>query len=214
MEQILPGVYRVLPTKPTPSKYISFLVTRPEGNLLIPCFTNQSTLRDRFDEITSLGGVRMQLLGDSHFKSCHCDEVSVRFHAPLYCSSVEAPDVRAGVKDVVEFPFERHMLAPGVEVIPTPGHRPGGVCYLVEQAGRRILFTGDTIWHTGIGWFATPITRGRAQMVRSLEELTETPFDTLMCNAIVSDPEYRLDFATDADRRAFMARVLAVVPRP
>lgn len=214
MEEILPGVYRVLPTSATPSKYISFLVTRPEGNLLIPCFTNQSTIRGRFDELAALGGVKMQLLGDSHFKSRHCDEISVRYRAPLYCSAVEAPDVRAGVADVVEFPFVRHTLAPGVEVIPTPGHRPGGVCYLVEQAGKRILFTGDTIWHTGIGWFATPTTRGRAQMIQSLQELTEIPFDSLLCNATVSDPDYRLDFAADADRRAFLARVLAVVPQP
>jgi glyoxylase-like metal-dependent hydrolase (beta-lactamase superfamily II) len=27
----------------------------------------------------------------------------------------------------------------------TPGHTPGSICYLMEQAGRRVLFTGDVI---------------------------------------------------------------------
>jgi glyoxylase-like metal-dependent hydrolase (beta-lactamase superfamily II) len=32
------------------------------------------------------------------------------------------------------------------QVLASPGHTPGSVCYLVQRQGRRILFSGDVIW--------------------------------------------------------------------
>ncbi|MBL8146804.1 MAG: hypothetical protein JNL34_10505, partial [Anaerolineae bacterium] len=109
MREIFPGVYEVMPSKPTPSKYSSFFVERTGGNLLMPCFSNSSTIQAAFDAMAERGGLKAQLLGDSHFRSAHCDEVFARFGAPLYCSVVEAPDVTSKVQHVVTFPFERHV---------------------------------------------------------------------------------------------------------
>lgn len=36
-----------------------------------------------------------------------------------------------------------------IQVLHTPGHTPGGVCYLIKQ--ERALFTGDTIFRLGAG---------------------------------------------------------------
>ena len=36
-----------------------------------------------------------------------------------------------------------------LQALDTPGHTPGSTCYLVERAGRRVLFAGDVIVHLG-----------------------------------------------------------------
>ncbi|MBP8116486.1 MAG: MBL fold metallo-hydrolase [Nitrospira sp.] len=38
-----------------------------------------------------------------------------------------------------------------IRFMPTPGHTPGGVCYVVEQAGAPICFVGDTLFAGSIG---------------------------------------------------------------
>ncbi len=49
----------------------------------------------------------------------------------------------------------RYTDANGIEIIPTPGHSPGSVCYLVPGAEGRYLFTGDTLVRTAEGgWWA------------------------------------------------------------
>jgi glyoxylase-like metal-dependent hydrolase (beta-lactamase superfamily II) len=206
MDELFPGVFKVLPTKPSPSKCITFFVRRPEGNLLFPCFSGSATIHGRFEEIASLGGVARQLLGDSHFKTPHCDEVAARFGAPLYCSEPEAPDVTKSVKNVRIFPLERHQLEPGVEVIPTPGHRPGGVCYLVTLGGRRYLFAGDGIWHDGTAWKAFPTKAGRPKMIDSLRRLADVEFDVLLANTRVNNPICSVEL-DDQARRDLIASI-------
>lgn len=207
MDEIFPDIYQVFPSKQTPSKYRSFFVKRDAGNLLIPCFSTNSTIEAHFDEITVRGGLSRQLLGDSHFKSAHCDVVAERFHAPLYCSQSEAPDVTRVLKQVVIFPFERHMLDAGLEVIPTPGHRPGGVCYLVSLQEKRYLFVGDFIWHDGTNWIPTPTKAGVPTYIESLRLLAGIEFDVLLANSMISNPTYYVEFDQDT-RKAFMDGLL------
>jgi len=208
VEEILKGVYKVLPTKATDSKYPSFFLRRPSGNLLFPCFSNSSTIHGSFDQIAAMGGLKYQLLGDSHFKTPHCDEVAERFGAPLYCSEPEAADVTKRLKHVRVFPFERHALEPGVEVIPTPGHRPGGVCYLVKVGGRRCLFAGDGIWHDGKDWKAFPTKPGRPKMIESLRQLADIHFDVLLANTKIGNPLCYVELNEDS-RRALMDSIIA-----
>ncbi|MDB5350220.1 MAG: beta-lactamase [Planctomycetota bacterium] len=200
MDEIFPSIFKVLPTKPLPSKCMSFLVRRSEGNLLFPCFSVSATIHARFDPIESMGGISRQLLGDSHFKTPHCDEVFERFGAPLYCSQPEAADVLKSVKNVRVFPLERHELEPGVEVIPIPGHRPGGTGYLVSHEGRKYLFVGDGIWHDGKAWKAFPTKTGRATMIESLRRLADVEFDVLLANTRVDNPTCAIEVNPNSRR--------------
>jgi glyoxylase-like metal-dependent hydrolase (beta-lactamase superfamily II) len=203
MDEIFPNIFKLLPAKVMDSKYISFLVKRAAGNLLFPCFSNSSTIHNRFDAITDMGGLRYQLLGDSHFKTPHCDEVAVRFNAPLYCSELEAPDVTRKLKRVVVFPFKRHLLEPDIEIIPTPGHRPGGVCYRVQMGDKSYLFAGDTIWHDGQGWNVFPTKAGVKQMHASLLLLLDVEFDVLLANTRVDNAVCSVTLTPEA-RRVFL----------
>ena len=62
--------------------------------------------------------------------------------------SIEKPDTSFMTTDAVE---QRHIIAGGLdfEVIATPGHSPGGVCYLLGE--EKILFSGDTLFAGAIG---------------------------------------------------------------
>ncbi|HUY31950.1 MAG TPA: MBL fold metallo-hydrolase [Pirellulales bacterium] len=65
-----------------------------------------------------------------------------------------------------------------VEVLATPGHTPGSVCYLLDRDGRRIFFSGDTLMtlSAGLGTHAAalpPRHRGDARAyLNSLRKLS------------------------------------------
>jgi glyoxylase-like metal-dependent hydrolase (beta-lactamase superfamily II) len=55
--------------------------------------------------------------------------------------------VDRGLRQGDTFRFGPHELS----VIETPGHTPGSVCLLLDAAGHRVLFSGDTLFARGIG---------------------------------------------------------------
>ncbi|MDR0856692.1 MAG: MBL fold metallo-hydrolase [Clostridiales bacterium] len=63
-----------------------------------------------------------------------------------------------------------------ITVIHTPGHSPGGVCYLIENH----LFSGDTLFHTDIG--RTDFTYGDEALLKAgiREKLYRLPDDTVV----------------------------------
>ncbi len=69
-----------------------------------------------------------------------------------------------------------------VEVIDTPGHTPGGVCYLFSAPGAQapsILFSGDTLFCCSVG--RTDFPGGdMATLQESLEKLKVLPDDTVV----------------------------------
>lgn len=204
MEELFDGVYRIQPTKVTPSKYVSLFLRRPKGNILFSCFGGHSSIEGSFDAIQAHGGIALHLLGDMHFAARYSDDVSARFGVPTRCSEVEAPDVKRKVKNVATFPFERHELAPGVEVIPTPGHRPGAVSYLVTVGGKQCLFAGDSIYHDGKGWRALASKKNRKTMLATLDLLASVEFDVLLSNTSVTNPVCHVAFDA-AGRSDFLA---------
>ena len=187
MMEIYKGVYRVFPTKITPTKYTSFFVVRKPGNLLLPCLGSKSTFEDQFNQMWELGGVAFQLLGDMHFASRDNDRIFDAFKTPLICSDVEAPDVTRKVKDVCPLPFVRQQICEGVELLPTPGHRPGATSYLVDQHEQRILFVGDSIWHNGTHWECLTSKKNAKVMAQTLEDLKEVDFDAIYANTSVGN---------------------------
>jgi hydroxyacylglutathione hydrolase len=70
---------------------------------------------------------------------------------------VQAALVGLAVPEPAELgaPLEAGMRLPVgalvVRVVHTPGHSPGGVCFVVEHAGTTTVFAGDTLFHRGVG---------------------------------------------------------------
>ena len=57
-------------------------------------------------------------------------------------------------QELLHVPQRGETLSVGgltIRFMPTPGHTPGGVCYVVEQAGAPICFVGDTLFAGSIG---------------------------------------------------------------
>jgi len=62
-----------------------------------------------------------------------------------------------------------------LKVIETPGHTPGGICLL----GRKILFSGDTLFLSGIGRTDYSYS-DKDQMKKSLQKLAKLPVVTVV----------------------------------
>ncbi|MET8468498.1 MBL fold metallo-hydrolase [Streptomyces sp. NPDC006422] len=66
--------------------------------------------------------------------------------AQMFRDSV-IPVEEAGLLDLVDVPAEGAVVAPGVRLIPTPGHTPGHVAVELTSRGRTALVTGDCVHH-------------------------------------------------------------------
>jgi len=64
-----------------------------------------------------------------------------------------------------------------IEVIHTPGHTPGGVCFYIEK--EHVLFSGDTLFRGSIGNLSFPTARP-ALMSKSLKRLAQLPAETVV----------------------------------
>src|SRR3569832_1914335 len=112
----------------------SYLITRPEGNILIdsPRFASQLVKR-----IEAMGGVSRMLL-------THKDDVAAHamFREKFDCERLMHADdgaLRLGVEQVITGE-EARQLDDDLLVIPTPGHTRGHVVFLYRN---KFLFTGD-----------------------------------------------------------------------
>ncbi|MYY83131.1 MULTISPECIES: MBL fold metallo-hydrolase [unclassified Streptomyces] len=87
----------------------------------------------------------------------------------------------AGLLDLVDVPAEGAEVAPGIRLVPTPGHTPGHVAVEVHSNGASALITGDLLHHPvqlphpHIG-SCVDIDPGQAEATRSdlLASLTDT----------------------------------------
>ena len=73
---------------------------------------------------------------------------------------------------------ERDKISVGnllFEVIHTPGHTPGGVCFYAQEQG--ILFSGDTLFKGSIGNLSFPTCNSK-EMWKSLDKLAKLQPET------------------------------------
>jgi glyoxylase-like metal-dependent hydrolase (beta-lactamase superfamily II)/ferredoxin len=113
----------------------SYLIVRPEGNVLVDSPRFVAPLVKR---IEALGGIATMFL-------THQDDVAdhEKFRAHFGCERVlHEDDVNAGTGGVETKlrGADAIRLAPDLVVIPVPGHTPGSACLLWKD---RVLFTGD-----------------------------------------------------------------------
>ncbi|WP_306337993.1 MBL fold metallo-hydrolase [Streptomyces sp. KL118A] len=64
----------------------------------------------------------------------------------MFRDSVD-PVEDAGLLDLVDLPAEGTEVAPGVRLVPTPGHTPGHIAVQVSSRGASALITGDLLHH-------------------------------------------------------------------
>jgi glyoxylase-like metal-dependent hydrolase (beta-lactamase superfamily II)/ferredoxin len=154
----------------------SWLIARPEGNILID---SPRAARPLMDGIAALGGVRTMFL-------THRDDVAdhARFRERFGCERVlHEADVSSGTRDIEhrlrgEGPAE---IGPGLLAIPVPGHTRGSAALLLED---RLLFSGDHLWGSESG---DALEAGREvcwwsweEQTRSMERLLEHHFSGVL----------------------------------
>lgn len=134
-EEISGGVYRCGYTSESSFGAFSYLVRHPDGNILVdsPRFA-----KPLVRNIEALGGVATMLL-------THQDDVAdhEKFAAHFGCRRVlHRDDVRSRTAAVEVKPEGRATVevAPGMLMIPTPGHTRGHAVFLYRD---EFLFTGD-----------------------------------------------------------------------
>jgi glyoxylase-like metal-dependent hydrolase (beta-lactamase superfamily II) len=102
--------------------------TRREGGAWVPTFPNARYLADRaeWDHWASaeMDGPRRQMFRDS-------------VH----------PVAEHGLLDLVDVPADGLEIAPGVTLVPAPGHTPGQVAVRLGSGGAAAVITGDCIHH-------------------------------------------------------------------
>lgn len=136
-EPVLPGVAYCGYASADSYGASSWLVLRPEGNVMVDSPRAARPLLHRVDE---LGGVRLLFL-------THRDDVAdhARLRRHFGCDRVlHADDVTAATRDVERRIEGRDPVALGPELlaIPCPGHTRGSAALLFHD----VLFTGDHLW--------------------------------------------------------------------
>jgi glyoxylase-like metal-dependent hydrolase (beta-lactamase superfamily II) len=109
---------------------------------------------DEFDDVAALGGIVHQYLSHRDEAGPMLKTIAERFGSTLHAPEADLPDITKHA--AVDVPLNgRHTDDNGIEAIPTPGHSPGSVCYLVPGVEGRYLFTGDTLFCNPEGrWLA------------------------------------------------------------
>lgn len=102
--------------------------TRAEGDTWVPTFPHARYLTSRA-EWDYWSGVEME-----------------EARRQMFRDSVH-PVREAGLFDLLDVEDEGTYIAPGVRLLPTPGHTPGQVAVELSSGGERALITGDSIHH-------------------------------------------------------------------
>lgn len=148
------------------------------------------------EKIEKLGlHVKMILLTHTH--ADHIADVSIlkkQFNVPIYVHREDAANLEKPGSDGIQLPIfppiqgvkpdhyleDRQMISLGnlsLEVLHTPGHSPGCVCFYLKN--EKVLISGDTLFKGTIGALHLP-TAEPNRMWPSLKKLAKLPPDTVV----------------------------------
>lgn len=211
LELLLPGLHATVGASLSFAPKLrtrSFLLEREPGNLLVYA---SSGLDSAVAGIEALGGASRWFLSHGHeamfLPAPEGLGVGPIIHQADREAVAERGRVRAGFS-------RRHLIDDDFEVIPVPGHTPGATAYLWEHGGRRMLFTGDSLYIDGRGeWIAAVLgSSDRESYLESLELIRGLDFDVLVPWATgAGRPAYAIVDETERRRRldAVVERVRA-----
>lgn len=187
MKQVLSDLWETRTDSPFPGLTTHAYLWRPANILFYSPATDA-----QFDELAELGGVNEQYLSHRDEAGPMLTRIAERFGSTLHAPAADLPDISKHAH--VDVPLNgRYVDYNGVEIIPTPGHSPGSVCYLVSGADGRYLFTGDTLFRNPDGhWWAGYIEGfhqpGDADTIaESLRTLAEVSPEFLISSAFQGD---------------------------
>jgi len=149
MKQIYPDLWQTRAEHPFPSVTShAYLLVRDNDNILF----YSSGVREEYQHIQALGGIAYQYLSHRDEVGAALAEIKELFGSKLCCHRLEEPAARRVTP--VDCLFDKRESRLGnIEVIPTPGHTDGSVCFLVRSAhGNTYLLTGDTIYMNNGAW--------------------------------------------------------------
>jgi glyoxylase-like metal-dependent hydrolase (beta-lactamase superfamily II)/ferredoxin len=185
----------------------SYLVRRPQGNVLVDSPRAAEPLLKRIDQ---LGGVSVLFL-------THRDDVAdhERLRRRFGCERIlNAADVSAETRSVERLLEGREpiRIADDLVAIPVPGHTRGSTALLYRDA---FLFSGDHLWweeerqalhaSSGVCWYSWP------EQVGSLERLLDFEFEWVLPG---HGGRYHADHATmKRELRDLVTRVSSPVSR-
>ncbi|HAX79511.1 MAG TPA: MBL fold metallo-hydrolase [Cyanobacteria bacterium UBA11372] len=154
----------------------SYLIVRPEGNILVDSPRFAAPLVKRLEE---MGGIRYMYL-------THRDDVAdhQKFQEHFKCDRIlHKDDITSGTRDV-EIKLsdtEPIQFAPDLLIIPVPGHSKG---HTVLLSNNKFLFTGDHLawsesWKQLIA-FRDYCWYSYAEQIKSMEKLTQYSFEWVL----------------------------------
>lgn len=112
------------------------------------------------------------------------------------------PGIDRAVGGGDHFSFAGHR----VEVIETPGHTAGHICYYLPEAG--LLFAADTLFALGCGRL---LERGPADMHASLQKLAALPTDTVVyCGHEYTQANAKFALTVDPDNAELKERAAKI----
>ncbi|MFG1932831.1 MBL fold metallo-hydrolase [Mycobacterium sp. NPDC048908] len=188
MTQIREDLWQTRTDSPFPGLTThAYLWQRSGGNILFYSLASDAD----FDAIDDLGGISAQYLSHLDEAGPMLARIAERFGSRLHAPAAELAAINRHARVDVPVGPRRHVDENGLEVIPTPGHSDGSTCYLVEGAGgKKYLFTGDTMFPTGDGTWATFLAPGRgsaAALRSSLEALAAVQPKVVISSAFGGD---------------------------
>lgn len=103
-------------------------------------------------------------------------------------------EVRQPLENHMEFMSDGQVVAPGVNVIATPGHTPGHVSLVISSGGKRVIILGDTMhcpvqfdeadWHVVFDVDPELGKKSRERVWRELEDPTTLGADGHFSNIV------------------------------
>ena len=192
MRQIYPDLWQSQVDNPIPGapqvNTHAYLLTRDGGNLLFYA----TALESEHQAIADLGGITHHYLSHRDEVGPHLATIRNRFGSKLVAHRAEKEDVSAAAP--VDLLLDGHELHHGVvEVIPTPGHSPGSVCYFIHSPhGQRYLLTGDTIFLSNGRWETLIFGQeDKDDLLASLRLLWALEPDVVLSSASVGAPAFK-----------------------
>lgn len=112
---------------------------------------------------------------------CHPSDIAVYQAAPDMVLKWFRVDISNALPEVNPNISEKLSLQLGdnfIQVLHTPGHTPGGVCYYIPQG--RMILTGDTIFRMGIGRTDLPGGNYQEELESIRHKIFLLPHDTII----------------------------------